>query len=122
MSLQRPDHITEADWEAMTPRKRRRAVAEAREAAMTEEEKVQRDARCQREQFINRLVSAYGGRRWTKGDHDRVYFNEVYVGDLKSGDFTQADGYYDLVADKWVCTRRGVTAEQFAEAIKRGEA
>ena len=106
--MERPDHISIEDWEAMTPRARKRAINgpdKPRELTYTE-----------------KLVSVYGGKRWQKAGKDRIYFNNVEAGNLSDGSWWEANGYYDVIRDEWACDNQRVSADAFKNAVMGGAA
>jgi hypothetical protein len=104
--MNRPDHISEADWEKMSPRMRKRAYREANPAP----------ARDPKDVRAEQLVIA-GGRRWQKNGQDRVYFNDVWIGTPGDDNATCANGYYDVQSGEWICTHRaGIDGETFRAA------
>ena len=79
----------------------------------------------QQEELIERMEEI-GGRRWTKGDHDRMYFNGSLVARLlklsnsKARQISSAKFYYDLSLGQFVqgCSTKcwDVTDKRFGHA------
>lgn len=69
--------------------------------------KVVMDTELTKEQMIEKFEEI-GGRRWTKGGHDRVYFHGSLVANLlklsnsKARQINAAKFYYDLNTDRFV--------------------
>jgi|AntRauTorcE11898_2_1112593.scaffolds.fasta_scaffold01428_13 hypothetical protein len=93
--MNKPEHITSADWESMTPRARKRALRapEPTKVEKTEEEKAATS--------YNMMLINGGGKYWEKEGEERIYFNNVCIGSNFVG------CYYDCIAGEWSHSGRG---------------
>lgn len=110
MSLIKPAHIAQADWDKMSKRKRQAAVSEP-EAPKPEPTEAQKAASA-----FNLQLMDNGANLWKSADGSK---KRVYINDMLDADGKFVTVYWDCIEQRWSDEQLGKLAlEKMADGIR----